>query len=525
MLLNDIGKKPTARVRQINRYLGENFGINLSPNISDEDLQKVFRQVHEEITQLKMQGNIAITSPEISKRLLVLEGIRAIKEGRVAGSPVYTSVMRNLIDYVVEHVKLEATSAQDFANEFEEAVRNAMREYRSSKYRFPDDMVEKELRDEAKFNLKVAGLKGNEVDEASGNDPWGNVGKRAGAHGGHVASTQGGNADRLIGSLAGVGLEPMDGEQDAFTQHRAQIRGAGINPNQHATKRLNKVQNENSTHPDLTPTRVKNPRSGELVRDPFSQGVEEDEEPLVRNNKSGRVQRNPFADQARDIRGRGVNPRAPIPPKPEQVPRGNDPVLKHQGKLQGVREAATLVKRLRNLLETEVNQAEVMMAAKGFAQELQEMVEKIGRLQNEDLPPVTDQMRQTYGTDSASAFQTQIYAALQGVMDALYTAKSQVDAAVDSMASTGQVGAQIGMDVDMSDELPPEDDFGLDDLGAGAEASLDDLGIEDDEFGGAEEEDPLGRVAKESAELRNKVVEMRKLVDKARKLKEAKRTK
>src|SRR5271165_4302482 len=90
-----------------------------------------------------------------------------------------------------------------------------------------------------------------------------------------------------------------------------------------------------------------------------------------------------------------------------------------------------------------------MMAAKGFASELQEMVEKIGRLQNEDLPPVVDQMRETYGTESSSAFQTQIYGALQGVMDALYTAKNQVDDAVSSMASTGQVGAQTDMDKDM----------------------------------------------------------------------------
>ena len=60
-----------------------------------------------------------------------------------------------------------------------------------------------------------------------------------------------------------------------------------------------------------------------------------------------------------------------------------------------MREHKNLVKNLRRLLETEVSQAEVMMAAKKFAEELQEMVEKIGRLQNEDLPPVTDQMRET----------------------------------------------------------------------------------------------------------------------------------
>src|ERR1700679_2420399 len=115
-----------------------------------------------------------------------------------------------------------------------------------------------------------------------------------------------------------------------------------------------------------------------------------------------------------------------------------------------MKEHANLVKNLRRLLETEVSQAEVMMAAKEFSLELQEMVEKIGRLQNEDLPPVTDQMRETYGTESSSAFQTQIYGALQGVMDSLYTAKNQVDDAVSNLATTGQIGASIDMDKDMA---------------------------------------------------------------------------
>lgn len=196
-----------------------------------------------------------------------------------------------------------------------------------------------------------------------------------------------------------------------------------------------------------------------------------------------------------------------------------------------MREHKNLVKNLRRLLETEVSQAEVMMAAKGFAQELQEMVEKIGRLQNEDLPPVTDQMRETYGLDSAAAFQTQIYGALQSVMDSLYTAKNQVDDAVDNMATTGQVGMSTDMDKpvggDSIDGISPE--AGGDEIGG--ELDLDNIGDEleadaaGDEFGGAETEEPLGREMKEAAMLKKKIAEMKKLVTKARKLKESNRSK
>jgi len=162
-----------------------------------------------------------------------------------------------------------------------------------------------------------------------------------------------------------------------------------------------------------------------------------------------------------------------------------------------------LVKKLRTVLESQVSQAEVMMAAKGFAQELQEMIEKIGRLQNEDLPPVTDQMRETYGTDNASTFQTEIYAALQTVMNSLYTAKGQIDDAVENLATTGNISASVDMDVDVGMEEP-----------------VDDLDGVEDEFGADEMEDPLGHVRKESVELQSKILEMKRLVDKARKLRE-----
>ena len=188
-----------------------------------------------------------------------------------------------------------------------------------------------------------------------------------------------------------------------------------------------------------------------------------------------------------------------------------------------MKEQENLVKNLRRLLETEVSQAEVMMAAKGFSNELQEMVEKIGRLQNEDLPPVTDQMRETYGMDSASAFHTQIYGALQGIMDALYTAKQQVDDAVGNMASTGQVQAQTDMDLPVDGM---DDGMGGMDDGMDADLDLDNIGneldVEDgDEFGG---EEALGREKKvESVELQRRVMEMQRLVAKAKKLKEARK--
>jgi len=131
-------------------------------------------------------------------------------------------------------------------------------------------------------------------------------------------------------------------------------------------------------------------------------------------------------------------------------------------------------------------------------------------------------MRETYGQQSAGAFQTQIYGASQGVMDALYTAKGQVDDAVSNMASTGQFDAETDMDVPVDDGMGMEDPTAMD-ADAGADADLDNIAGDldaEDEFGAEDGEEPLGRAMKESI-LQRKVMEMQKLVEKARKLREA----
>lgn len=187
------------------------------------------------------------------------------------------------------------------------------------------------------------------------------------------------------------------------------------------------------------------------------------------------------------------------------------------------------IKELRRLLEGEVEQAEVIIAAKGFSQELQDMIEKVGRLMNEDLGPVTDQMRQTYGPDVAASFQSTMQSELESVLATLRGAKDSMDSAVSSI-SQGQAP-----DVDM-DADPMGDEFGGDEMGmgdelGGNELGGDEMGMDDemgmgDEFGGEEAglDDPLGRATKESKQhrMRNQIVEMRAKLARLRKLKEAK---
>lgn len=477
MLLNDIGKSPDATFRRINQHLEANYGFKISESVSDKDLVSIMEQIEDEITDLKIRGDDAKASAEISKRLLVLEGVKTLREFTLAQfqSPKLNHVVSSLVDYVVKTFEI---SGYIGAPEFERAVQNAMDEYRSSRYRFPDDIIEQRVRSEAMQRIQAdQGLGADETNPLPGAEfPM-------------MEQTAGD-----IGEIEGI-EEMGDWRQEG--------------------KRSSALGSRTPVHHEPDPEVMKRFDTLNVGLDPMSEPEPEIHDPWERQKRA---------------RQQGVyTPPKPAPAKPfdpweaQAEARRKGIVTKESDEGIQMNEHKNLVKNLRRLLETEVSQAEVMMAAKGFAQELQEMVEKIGRLQNEDLPPVTDQMRETYGMESASAFQTQIYGALQGVMDSLYTAKNQVDDAVSNMASTGQVTASTDMEKPMGMDGM---DAGMDDMDAEMDSDLDNIAADldsEDEFGGAEEEEPLGRAMKTEAVLQRKVMEMQRLVAKARKLKESKK--
>ena len=386
MILSDIGRNPQTILKQINKHLNENYGFVINEQASRAELDDIADRVYTEIVDLKFSGLYSNNSPEISQRLLILEGLKTIKES--FKSPDYDTLIDQMANCVVDY--LRRTSAEDSQENFDDAVKDAMRIYRSSEYQFPDYTVESAIRDAALSKL--------------------------------------GTAPQV----------PMDMMQTHYSQ------------------------------------------TDNLVNDEYDD--------MAGMPDTQHIDTVDTTDIPKDIK---------------------------------MFEKNAMIKQLRTLLESQVSQAEVMMAAKGFAQELQEMVEKVGRLQNEDLPPVTDQMRETYDTDSATSFQTLVYSAMQNVMDALYTAKNQIDDVVENMATRGSVNAETDMDKEVDADYGSDIESADDELGDDTELDLDNVAAVDDEFGAAEEEEPLGRSPKmESVKrLERQVEEMRSLLEAARNIK------
>lgn len=158
-----------------------------------------------------------------------------------------------------------------------------------------------------------------------------------------------------------------------------------------------------------------------------------------------------------------------------------------------IESSQNFAKDMRRLLESEVNEAEVLIAAKGFSQELQTIIEKLGRLQNEDLGPVTDRMKEVYGEQVGNDFYGKVNGEFQSLLDSMKGTRDNITGIIMGMAQ-GQMGViqnDMTADVDLNGDAP------IDDL---TDAPLE-PDLEDDGFAGADvaagpEEEPLGRAKK-----------------------------
>lgn len=114
--------------------------------------------------------------------------------------------------------------------------------------------------------------------------------------------------------------------------------------------------------------------------------------------------------------------------------------------------------RLRNayrmLKESEVQQAQVVLAAQDMVDKMQGMLEDVSELQFKELPALVDSIKNQVGIDQAQQFNTDATAALTGLLQNIQGAKQQLDAALGVV--TGQapavpgvpgLGAEVGADV------------------------------------------------------------------------------
>jgi hypothetical protein len=134
----------------------------------------------------------------------------------------------------------------------------------------------------------------------------------------------------------------------------------------------------------------------------------------------------------------------------------------------------------RRLAESEVQQAQVILASQDMVDQVQRMIEQVTSIQFKDLPALVDQIRNEIGYDQATKFNADATAALGGMVQNLQQSKIQLETAMGTVTGQapvvpGQPAPDVGAEMppmDAGAEMPAEPGAELDALAADAEADL-----------------------------------------------------
>jgi hypothetical protein len=128
------------------------------------------------------------------------------------------------------------------------------------------------------------------------------------------------------------------------------------------------------------------------------------------------------------------------------------------------------------LRESEIQQAQVVLAAQDMVDRVQKMLEDTTEMQFKELPALVDSIKNEVGMDQAAQFNSDAAAALSGLVQNLQASKGQLEAALGVVTGQGGVpvvpGAEAGADIGAEIGADLGAEAGLDAAAADAGAEL-----------------------------------------------------
>lgn len=174
---------------------------------------------------------------------------------------------------------------------------------------------------------------------------------------------------------------------------------------------------------------------------------------------------------------------------------------------------------LSRLIENDLEQAKLILAAKDVLDRLQKIAEHLAELGAEEIMPLADDMKGAFGPDIAAEFEHTTNDQIQKALETVRAAKDAINSAIlkvegkippsnDMTADTGgDDSADAGtLDTDNMADIGPDDT----DPATDPEAMGDKTPVGDDDFTGADSAaaaDPMGRAKRESVEPKTHILE------------------
>jgi hypothetical protein len=97
------------------------------------------------------------------------------------------------------------------------------------------------------------------------------------------------------------------------------------------------------------------------------------------------------------------------------------------------------------LIESEMAKSEAILAAKSMVDEMQDMLEKISKMQNEQMPALLDTIRDQISTEKADGFKNAVSPILQDLAQTLQQGRESADTAARVLAGEQESGMDMGM--------------------------------------------------------------------------------
>jgi hypothetical protein len=158
------------------------------------------------------------------------------------------------------------------------------------------------------------------------------------------------------------------------------------------------------------------------------------------------------------------------------------------------------------LKENEMDRAQLILAAKSVLDDLQDMAEKLAKMEADGVMPLLDGIRLQFGPEFAERFNNDATAALRTSLEGLKTTKDQISKNISNMEQmvTGEgpgndMATGAGLPAEPAAEVP--DQVADVDAQAPSEAEPQEPDDIDDVFGTGDT--PVGRETKESVQHRN----------------------
>ena len=468
MQIKDFNLQGTTKISKINDVLKEEFGMQISTGFPKKEKLETIKEMSEmAIIKLKDTTKHFQLEPEYAKFLGVKDVVETmLSEGQYAESPAYEGMKTELYASVV--------NLMDSGCNESETVAQVMNDFRKdSRYCYDDDHVKPIV-------IKL-------VKEYMGENDMGTLGgAAAGAYGasalgGMVGGPVGAAIGGTLGKIGGAVVGGIAGDKltDSVLRGLSEEMGIAIED----LESYDAIQEKIDMFAEISG------KSRDSVVG-FLNGLEEDALPQGIQMFGRKIAERKLTDSISYMYklqkdGKSVEDIAKeLGMKPEEVKDAMNKTAESVEENNMNMFDDIIADMLSE--EVKVEEAEVVMAVRALADDIQDQIEKIGRMVNEDIPAIADQMSSEMGAQQAAQFKDSMEGILSSHLETTKASKSSIDGVVGGLTGEGSMGG-------MGDLTDPSADAMPTDL-APEEPSIDDLAVGDNiPAASGPEEEPLGR--------------------------------